>query len=706
MIDKTELVFVRMLVPLMTGIICFSDVTQTRWYALLAGLAITILLILLVYSFRYKGLKRTQKYFLSGCFYLFSFILGAWLSVANNQIIESSHFSKFDSDHLLVEINDEPQVKNNIIRVRAKVLQSIRASELKEVSGQILISILSDSNIQTVSNSQEQSIRRSFHYGEHMFVPATYKEIAAPRNPYEFDVRNWYKRQNFYHQMFVQENQIVKRPTVSGIPIKGWALKLRKKQVNFFRGLIENNEANAVASTLILGYRADLSEETLMAYAKTGTIHALSVSGMHVGLIYIIINFMLSFLNRWPRGKIVQLVIAGGLVWLYAIIAGLAPSVLRSAIMLTIYIIGSTFNRHHNSYNLLCFSAFMMLLFNPYLLYDVGFQLSYLSVLGLIFLQPLIYAWFDFKNYVADKLWNFFALSFAAQLSTFPFAIYYFHQFPVYFLLSNLFILLPVTAIMYMGLVILLFRLEIFGPLFELLINFTNLGLSWIAGLPWASLSGIWISQMELFLLSVALVSGCLALLSYKKKLLYLSMTSVLLMSLSFSYHFYQTHRQSKIIFYSLRNNTAIAFIHHDQAWLLTTLAEKSKAFRSFVSPALEQSGVRRVTYLNIHQPFTSGNFQLQEHQVLFSNFSLLLADTCFNGKTPYRELSYDVINLGEHTKLDLNALLKHCKTKQLIIDGNNSSYGAERFETVAENYDLPVYNLRIKKAYLVNLTK
>jgi competence protein ComEC len=259
---------------------------------------------------------------------------------------------------------------------------------------------------------------------------------------------------------------------------------------------------------------------------------------------------------------------------------------------------------------------------------------------------------------------------------------------------------------MYMGLVILLFRLEIFGPLLELLINFTNLGLSWIAGLPWASLSGIWISQMELFLLSVALVSGCLALLGYKKKLLYLSMTSVLLMSLSFSYHFYQTHRQSKIIFYSLRNNTAIAFIHHDQAWLLTSLAEKSEAFRSLVSPALEQSGVRRVTYLNIHQPFTSGNLQLQEHQVLFSNFSLLLADTCFNGKTPYRELSYDVINLGEHTKLDLNALLKHCKTKQLIIDGNNSSYGAERFETVAENYDLPVYNLRIKKAYLVNLTK
>lgn len=692
--------------PLMAGIICFSDVTQRRWYVLLAGLATTILLVLLVYSFRYKGLKRKQKYFISGCFYLLYFILGAWLSVANKQIIQPDHFSKFQSDHLLVEINDEPQLKNNIIRIRAKVLQSIRASELKEVSGQVLISIQIDSNIHAKSKSQEQSNRRSFHYGDHMFVPATYKEIAGPRNPHEFDVRNWYKRQNIYHQIFVQENQMVKRRTGSGNPIIAWALKLRKKQVNFFRGLIKNNEANAVASTLILGYRADLSEETLMAYAKTGTIHALSVSGMHVGLIYIIINFMLSFLNRWPRGKILQLIIAVALVWLYAIIAGLAPSVLRSAIMLTIYIIGSTFNRHHNSYNLLCFSAFMMLLFNPYSLYDVGFQLSYLSVLGLISLQPIIYAWFDFRNYIADKLWSFFALSFAAQLTTFPLAIYYFHQFPLYFLFSNLFILLPVAGIMYMGLIILLFRLKILGPLFEWLINFTNLGLNWIAGLPWASLSGIWISQTELFLLLVALVSGCLALLGFKKKLLYLSMTAIFMMSLSFSYRFYQTHQQSKIIFYSLRNNTAIAFIHRDQAWLLTSLAEKSKALRSLVSPALEQSGVRRVTYLNIHQPFTSGKLQLQEHQVLFSNFSLLLADTCFNGKTPHREISYDAINLREHTKLDLNALLRHCKTKQLIIDGNNSSYRVERFETVAENYDLPVYNLKIKKAYLVNLTK
>lgn len=700
MMVNAELVFVRLLVPLMIGIFCFSDVAQSHWYSILAGLATTILLALMVCSFHYKRFSRKQRFFMSGCFYLFCFMLGGWLSVARNEYTQPSHFSKVNSEYILVEINDEPQFKNNITRIRGRVHQSIRRSALKQVSGQVLISIQTDSNNQGVPS------QKKFAYGDRILVPARYKEIAEPRNPYEFDVRNWYKRQNIFHQMFVQENEVLIQRRGFGNPVISWALKVRKKQVDLFRKLIGNDEANAVASTLILGYRADLSEETLMAYAKTGTIHALSVSGMHVGLIYVIINFLLSFLDRWPRARIFKLIIAVGLVWLYAVIAGLAPSVLRSAIMLTIYIIGSTFNRQHNAYNLLCFSAFMMLLFNPYSIYDVGFQLSYLSVFGLIFLQPLIYAWFDFKYYIADKLWNFFALSFAAQLSTFPLAIYYFHQFPVYFLLSNLFILLPVTGIMYIGLVILIFRLEILGPLFEWLINFINLGLKWIADLPSAALSGIWINQMELLLLSVALVSGCLALLHYKKNLLYLSITSICLLSFSFSYGYYQTQQQTRIIFYSLRNNGAIAFIHRDQAWLLTNLEEKSKALRSFVSPALEQSGVRQVTHLNIHQPFSCRYLQLREHQIVFSNFSLLLADTCFNKKNLSSKLSLNAINLSEHTSLDLNELLKHCETKQLIIDGSISSYRAERFKTVAENYDLPVYNLRIKKAYLVNLTK
>lgn len=698
--NQGELVFVKLIIPLIGGMVCFSDGLPLSWYCFLVGFALVILMVLILLVIQFRHLRKKHRLYSSGSFNLFCFLLGGWLSASNNQITQPSHFSIWPGSHLKVQIIDEPQVKNNIIRLRVKVLHSVSESETKSVSGQLLISIQLDSNI------RKQYGYSKFNYGDQIFVPANYKAIAEPRNPYEFDVRKWYNNQNFYHQQFVPESDVLLHKTGMGNPIIAWALQLRKKQVNLFRSIVHNDEANAVASTLILGYRADLSEETLMAYTKTGTIHALSVSGMHVALIYIIINFMLSFLDRWPLGRIIKLVVAVALIWLYALIAGLAPSVLRSAIMLTIFIIGKTFNRHHNAYNLLCFSAFMMLLFNPHVLYDIGFQLSYLSVLGLIFLQPLIYGWFIFKNYLADKIWSFFALSFAAQLSTFPLAIYYFHQFPVYFLLSNLFILIPVTAIMYLGLVILICRIEILGPAFEWLINFTNLGLKWIAGRPWASLSGIWINQVELLLLSLAVLCGCLALLYYNKKLLYLSVSSVTVMTISLSYTFYQQQQQTKIIFFSLRNHTATAFIHHDQAWLLTSLERNSKAMKNFVNPALEQSGVKQINYLDLHRAFSSSQLHVREHQIQFSNYTLLVADSCFNGRILGNNLAVDAITLSQQTNIDLRSVLMRCRTKQLIIDGSNSAYRRERYNSIAENYDLPVYDLGIKKAYLVNLTK
>lgn len=706
MVNSAELVFVRLLIPLVAGIICFSGGLPPSGYLMMGCMAATMLIGLGFTGYYFKHLKKKHRIFVSGGFYLFCFLLGGWLSASNHQLRQGSHFSHLESSYLKVQISDEPQIKNNIIRLRTKVLQSITGAKMRNVSGQLLLSVQLDTNRAESMEQQVIEAKQRFSYGDQLYVPANYEEITEPRNPYEFDVQRWYRRQNFYHQLFVQEDEVLADRKGMGNPIIAWALRLREQQVQLFRRLIRDDEANAVASTLILGYRADLSEETRMAYSKTGTIHALSVSGMHVALIYVIINFMLSFLNRWPAGRIAKLIIAVGLIWLYAIIAGLAPSVLRSAIMLTIFILGSTFNRSLNTYNLLCFSAFIMLLFNPYALYDVGFQLSYLSVFGLMFLQPLIYAWFHFDNYFADKLWSFIALSSAAQIATFPLAIYYFHQFPVYFLLSNLFILLPVTAIMYVGLVILICRLEFLGPAFDWLISFTNQGLKWIADLPWASRSGIWIDETELLLLSLALVSGCMALLYYNKRLLYVSIVTISLLFLSFSFAYYQTHQQTRIIFFSLRNHAATAFIHQDRAWLLTTLPANSKAFRSFVNPALEQSGVTQVTYLDLHKPFSSAPIQLRDHQIVFAGYKMLLADTCFNGKTLSHQLKVNVINLSLHTKLNLEQLLTNCKAEQLIIDGSNSSYRTKGFENVAHNYDLPVYNLKIKKAYLVNLTQ
>lgn len=719
MVNTAEIVFVRLTVPLLLGILCFSQGQGFIWLYVLLGLGATMIAFLGILNLRYSrvgGYKHKQVVY--ACFCIFPFILGGCLAILHYQLAYANHFSKFESDYLKVQIIEEPKEQANIINVRAKVLTAFQNGKNIPVSGQLLISIQKSrlTSNRTIDSAASQnptmppgkikSSDRVFEYGDQLFVPGNFKQIAEPRNPFEFDVRSWYARQNFFHQVFVDAREVLKYKTKQGDLITYTALSIRRKQVEYFRKLLQNDEANALAATLILGYRADLSEETLSAYSKTGTIHALSVSGMHVGLIYLIINFLLSFLDRWQHGRTFKFIVTIGLIWFYAVIAGLAPSVLRSVIMLSIYITGTTFKKHQNSYNLFCCAAFLMLLYNPALIYDVGFQLSYLSVFGLIFLQPLVYNWFDFQNVVADKLWNFFALSIAAQLATFPLAIYYFHQFPLYFLISNLFILLPVSLIMYLGIAILLLRLEFLAPVFEWLINFNNLGLRWISELPFASIAGIWIDQTELFLLCFALSSGCLALTFFHKKLMYLALSASCLLAISICIGQYQVSRQKQVIFFSLRNASAIGFVHRNRAWLLSDSAVSSKALKSAVMPAFEQAGVTDLTLLNPHQLYKSQELQVREHQVRFFDFQILLADSCFNNKDLRSKLRVDVVNLSQSTKLDLRQLLEHCQTKQLIIAGSTTTYRAESYKSVATNFNLPVYELRNKKAYLVNVIK
>jgi competence protein ComEC len=691
----TELVFVRLVIPFIAGILLFYPVTSLKWLIPMGIIGITLLSTLFYLNSRYTRFHgRRYKHFIAGWFYLLPILLGGSFCLLHREDLNKNHFSSLKAEYLQVVVSEEPQLKNNTLRFKSEVINSYHNGKLLPVIGHLMVSV------------NTKNLHRRIEYGNQLILPASFLVIPEPHNPAEFDVKIWYNRQNIYHQIFVQPEQLLFQHAGLGNPIISWALKIRKKQVDLFRKLLVQDEAYAVATTLLLGYRADLSEDTLMAYSKTGTIHALSVSGMHVGLIYLVINFLLGFLDNTNSGRIIKFILTIALIWLYALVAGLAPSVLRSAIMLSVFIIGNTFKRSKDSYNLLCFSAFSILIFNPLLIYDLGFQLSYLSVLGLIYLQPYIYAWFDFKFVLADKLWGFIALSLAAQLSTFPLASYYFHQFPTYFLISNLFILLPVTIIMYMGLLIILCRMYFLAPLLERLINFCNQGLKWIANLPSASLSEIWFDQLELLLLSSGLLCICMACANFNKRLLFSGITCFCLLTISLAYDNYLVQRQQSVLFFSLRKSSAIAFMQRDSAWVFSPLSKESKEMKYFVLPALGKSGVKSITYLQPHQAIKTQKLQYKEHQVHFQGFKLLLIDTCFNHKRLTKPVTFNVINLSGPNKLQLDLILNKIKADKLFIDGSNTAYQAKYYENVAKNFNLTTYDLKIKKAYLINLNE
>ena len=175
------------------------------------------------------------------------------------------------------------------------------------------------------------------NYGDELIITDKYLPIEPPYTPGEFDFQAWLAAKNVYQQTFINQDQLIQLNESKGNAIIKYAITQRKKQVAIYRQLIKNDEAFAVASTLVLGYRADLSKETLAAYSKTGTIHALSVSGAHVGIIFFLLNAMLSFLDRKRALKILKVIVICSLIWYYALLTGFSSSVLRSAIMITIF---------------------------------------------------------------------------------------------------------------------------------------------------------------------------------------------------------------------------------------------------------------------------------------------------------------------------------------------------------------------------------
>jgi competence protein ComEC len=694
MMQRSEIIFATLTVPLILGICVFySNATPFASYALSTACGI-LLVCLLVGNLGYAQFKIYRiKPAVLCTFYLLTFVYGGLITILAKEKLKQDYFAAHQSDFLKVRIDEEPQVKNNIIRFKSKVIQTFNNGLSKNVSGHLLISILPDSVVSS-----------TFTYGDELIIPSNFKEVPEPRNPYQFDARSWLAQQNIYHQVFLDATQVEQGKKDAGNPVTAYGIALRSAKVEIFRKLIKDQEALAVASTLILGYRSDLSKETLMAYSKTGTIHALSVSGMHVGIIYLVVNLALSYLDRKAYGRLIKVFLIIFMIWFYALITGFTPSVLRAVIMLSTLVVAKSFRKTANSYNILAFSAFCMLTFNPFLLFDLGFQLSYISVIGLIFLQPRINNWLTGKSKLLNILWSAISLSLAAQFATFPLAVYYFHQFPIYFILSNLFIVIPVSIMMYMGLIIVIFRLYFLGPTFEWVINCTNNGLKFIAALPFSTISEIWISKWELILLAGGLTILSYSLIWYRRDMLLAGLILMLAFSTSLAIQTAQHHRQRKLIFFSLPKNYATAFIEGNNAVILTDLQATSSAYKFNIQPFLDQSQIDTITFLRPHQGYRSKKLIISGHQIQFYKQTIFLADSCFNNKKPTNKLHFSTILLNGNPRTNLSQLFLNTLPDRLVVDGSNKMYLAEKYEREAKKFNVPAQNLTKLKAYLVNL--
>ncbi|MBN1820838.1 MAG: ComEC/Rec2 family competence protein, partial [Prolixibacteraceae bacterium] len=422
---------------------------------------------------------------------------------------------------------------------------------------------------------------------------------------------------------------------------------------------------------LTLGYKDALDPETKEVYSSCGAMHVLAVSGLHVGIIYLAINFLIGFLKRLKTGRYLFIIITITILWFYALLTGLSPSVLRSALMFSVLITGENLRRPVNIYNSLAVSAFILLFFNPNLIFETGFQLSYSAVAGIVFFQPKINNLFNPGNFVLKYSWSLFSVSLAAQLSTFPLTIYYFHQFPFYFWLSNFIVIPGAFLLIFLSIAIITTSpLPIISSLFANAISFildsVYFFLERIKELPLAVIQYIHIDKIQFILLYS--IIGFLVLFISKKKVKYLHMIiGSIIMVLSINIvHKYNCIRQNKIIIYNTGNTQFLHLIdarknyiiYNDESQLENydfKIAENTITLNHLGKPMLlKTDSIYSDNILYLNKPFLSFKnknicFCVEETKIPDIEFDIVYSNRIFS--QPEKLRSENIVTSGTYWK-------------------------------------------------------
>jgi competence protein ComEC len=343
------------------------------------------------------------------------------------------------------------------------------------------------------------------HPGSQLLLQTALQNIPFPANPEEFNYQKYQAIRHIYKQSF-----ITLTPRRGGDPVgvspRIWACTMRNRLLDSFRNIGLEPGYFGLVSALTLGYREDVDASTIKAFTQAGVMHIMALSGFNVGIIALVLGFLLGLFDKNPVGKYAKTVIIILFLWLFALITGLSPSVTRATVMISFVLTGRLFHRSVNTYNILFVSAFLLLTFSPGMLSDVSFQLSFAAVAGILVYQPIMNNLFTFKISVINKIWQLFTLSCAAQLATFPLTLFYFHQFPVYFWLTNLYVVPLVSVIICIAGAYLAFAwikpaALLAGKILAVSLKALLLSVTVIEKLPFSMIREVYISSMQAALL-------------------------------------------------------------------------------------------------------------------------------------------------------------------------------------------------------------
>ena len=396
------------------------------------------------------------------------------------------------------------------------------------------------------------SVAESLVPGDELVFRGNINKVKPPPNPEQFDYSQYLQRQGMAGTVFLPGNKYVKTGRRSNSflhVVQRWRAQLiRNWRANGF-----SERENAVIAALILGDRSFLDDGLRQDFAGAGAVHILAVSGLHVGIIYLFAVSVLGYLLRGKRWRWLSFLLVLVVLWLYAAITGFSPSVLRASTMFSFIALGKFHGHRLNVYNMLFASAFFLLMIDPFLLGQVGFQLSYLAVLGIVYLHPKIYGLLYTRYWLPDKLWSLLVVSFCAQLATFPLSIHYFNQFPTYFFFTNLLVIPLAWLILHAGVIWLItFSIPILGDVFAHIANgaayILNEVVSWITTWPGAVLERVYFTGYTSFFVYLFIVAAIAVFIRpgrFRLRVLYAFATALLVI-----YAYKSIERESQTLYF------------------------------------------------------------------------------------------------------------------------------------------------------------
>jgi competence protein ComEC len=625
---KLPVVF-KLLLPLIAGILSGFFLHLQVPYWLVCVLAVLLVLPVIPPINQY-ALARQSVVLLA---FPFFFTLGVFLedhADSRKSSLYYNHLSDPDTlNYYHLRIEQSPVLKANWVKCEVHV----EGTNHQSSAGKAIVYIARD------------SIAEQLRYGDQLYVSTDFFDVPDPANPHEFNYKAYLRIHDIHQQAFVRSGNWKKTGNDAN-PFLEFIYNTR----NRCNRLIENSgmspENAGVAKALIIGDKEWIEDELMLSYAASGTLHALAVSGLHVGIVMLILSFIFSPVKRLKKGKIIFLVIALSGIWFYSIITGLSPSVLRAAVMFSFVIIGSEMQRDNSIYQSLLVSALLLILIDPHIIFKIGFLLSYLAVFGIVFLHPKIFALLHFNHFIVHKTWEITSVSIAAQIATFPLGIYCFQQFPNFFLIANLVVIPLSFFILVVGLAYLVTAtIPLLGDallwLMDCSITILNISVRWVEELPGSVLYGITIQWYDVLILYGFIFSMVYALMWRSKRLLLLSCSLVFATVLFNVIEKSAVHDQNHVVFYAVKNELAVDVFYGQELESIMSAGlmqnERSKRFHIFPN----RYAISGTSEPEKELEFTTGNNVLTvgERHLLFVTQHIL--DSVYQETFPLTDFLY-----------------------------------------------------------------